>query len=276
MFEVIRQHPAGPSPESARDLVRALHAGAVVALAPTQASRALVDAVTQELERDLDATTWAALRSTPAPYGRLARARAALGQGDAYRARIARVCAGLGLDPQTQVDAPRLRSITAGAERDPAAAPVYLLHRDTWYGCPQSLLVAWMPLHDVRARDVFAFYPDRFDRPVPNTSAAHDQAWWMDQVGWHGTTALENFAAPTRSDALGQVVRWDLPAGAIVLFSAAQLHQTWPNPTPGDTRFSVDFRILPVADTQAPNVDNDSAGAQARVDQELWPIADAL
>lgn len=267
---------AWPEAPSDTPTVARLHAGHVLTLAPTRASLALVDRVRTHLETALGTAGWAQTRAFPAPYGHLGDVRTALGQDPSFRRQIAEVAASAGLSPQASVDAPRLRSITAGAERDPQAAPVYLLHRDTWYGCPQSLLVAWMPLHDVRADEVFAFFPEWFDKPVPNSSGGHDHTWWMREVGWHGRTATDNFASPTHHPELGRLVRWDLEAGSIVLFSAAQLHQTLPNPTPGDTRFSVDFRILPTGSTEAPNVDNDSTGADARIAAEFATLAAVL
>jgi hypothetical protein len=55
--------------------------------------------------------------------------------------------------------------------------------------------------------------------------------------------------------------------GTIICFSAAQLHSTVPNTT-GDTRFSVDFRTVNIADVQAhagpANVDSHSTGTTLR------------
>jgi len=274
----VAQHPANAKPPcSARNLISALHDGGIVALPPNVASLALVKAsgelVSQGLDLDV-VSSWDVIRAIQNPYFRLGGVRETLSKDKVFKAHLAAVCRSIGLWVDTKVDAPRLRSITAGAERCAAAAPVYALHRDTWYGCPQSLVIAWIPLHDVTADEVFAFYPECFKRPVPNTSRKHDHRKWMQDVGWHGTTSPQNFAeAEANPDAdLGSTLRWDLKAGTILLFSAAQLHQTLPNPTDGNTRYSLDFRILPLCDSTAPNVDNESSGEQTRIDAEFWLV----
>merc|ERR1719491_2191374 len=143
---VARHPPAAAWPRSAGELVGALHGGAILALPPKRASRELAEHARALVRDALEAEgPWDAVRAVPDPYAKLAPARTALGSSAASRRLIAEVCHSLGLPPCTRVDAPRLRSIVAGTEKCPAAAPVYLLHRDTWYGCPQSLLVAWIP-----------------------------------------------------------------------------------------------------------------------------------
>ena len=58
-----------------------------------------------------------------------------------------------------------------------------------------------------------------------------------------------------------------LPPGAILLFSAAQLHSTVPN-TSGRTRFSIDFRTVNLADGVsnhgARNIDSECTGTTMR------------
>lgn len=262
------------TPSGASTPVARLHGGEIAIHPPTAASRALV-ARTRALVREalgLESAPWEEVQRSPEPYGRLGSVRTALSDGmKPYMADVAR---SVGFAETDLGDAPRLRSITAGAERDPAASAVYLLHRDTWYGCPPELLVAWVPLQDTPREHMFAFYPRWFDRPVPNTSAEHDQTQWMQEVGWHGDAPLSAYAAPTESrPSPDDVLIPEVAQGSIVLFSAAQLHQTRPVPGGPWTRYSVDFRLFPVgARTAAPSVDNHSRGAEARIDQEFSPL----
>ena len=266
-------HPSHtPAPPNADAQVASHHRGPLHVFAPPPPSQALVHDASELVQDAVGGRDWITTRAVPKPYSALSTVRETLGNGPRFRRHIAQVCQDLGLDAPTQVDAPRLRSITAGAEHTPAAAPVYVMHRDTWYGCPQSLLVAWIPLHDVKPTEVFAVYPDWFAKPLPNNSRAHDQAAWMAEVGWHGDAPVARFSAPTVEFERGEEVRLGMPAGSICLFSAAHLHQTFPNPTPGNTRYSLDFRIFPGGPTQAPNTDNQSRGAQARLGGEFWTI----
>ena len=268
---------AGSPPTHRRDRVSALHGGAVLVLPPTAASSALVRQVRARVRAALGVPPthpWAEVQAIPSPYAALASVRAWLAESPIARTSMANAAASVGFIDTDAVDAPRLRSISAGAEAVPEAAPVYLLHRDTWYGCPDALLVAWTPLQDTPARDMFAFYPTWFDRPVPNTSGAHDHTRWMADVGWHGTAPLQRYSAPLQPVA-ADALTFDVPEGAMVLFSAAQLHQTRPVPNAPWTRFSVDFRLLPDPSdttTRAPSVDNDSRGAAARVAAEFTAI----
>lgn len=269
----------GPAPADRPGRVASLHAGHLLVLPPTDASRSLVRATRSRVRAALGVpadVAWSRVQAIPTPYSRLGPVRQALGHDPHLRGRMAAAALSAGFADGDQVDAPRLRSISSGAEVLPQAAPVYLLHRDTWYGCPDALLVAWVPLQDTPAHDMFAFYPQWFDRPVPNTSEVHDHDRWMAEVGWHGSAPLDRYAAPTapvREDAFV----FDVPEASILLFSAAQLHQTRPIHTAPWTRYSVDFRILPTGaeiQSAAPAVDNRSVGAALRVAREFTAISE--
>ena len=58
-----------------------------------------------------------------------------------------------------------------------------------------------------------------------------------------------------------------VPAGGIILFSAAQMHSSVPN-TSGKTRFSIDFRVVNLDDVAgkkgAPRVDEECTGTTMR------------
>ncbi|MFT6178621.1 MAG: hypothetical protein ACJAQT_000532 [Akkermansiaceae bacterium] len=164
----------------------------------------------------------------------------------------------------------RIRVILPGGHHNPKAAPVYYAHRDTWYAHPQSLIVGWIPLHDLAEEETFEFYPDYFNKPVPNDSEIFNYAEWIKdgpalKIGWQnkdsGLTAdyprslLET--PPTRAH--GFAIR----KGQTLLFSGSQFHQTREQDL-GTIRYSLDFRVVDLDDIAgnrgAPNVDNRSRG----------------
>ena len=73
----------------------------------------------------------------------------------------------------------RLRIIQGGGHHNPAARAVYYPHRDTWYGHPQSLVVGWIPLDDLREEETFVFFPDYLRRAAPNDSEIFDYDAWV-------------------------------------------------------------------------------------------------
>lgn len=205
----------------------------------------------------------------------VARVREALYAQLDLHAQAAAVVAALGMGAVARVDAPRLRVITAGAEREPAAAPVYVVHRDTWYGCDQAQVNWWIPVFDTPVEQVFVFYPEYYDRAVPNTSARFDYDAWMATIGWHGEAPLEAYPQPTVDVTSAATVRFDCRAGDVLLFAASHLHQTRPNPIAGTSRLSVDLRTVidGVSGLTAPNVDNASRGAAERVTREFVAVS---
>jgi hypothetical protein len=62
-------------------------------------------------------------------------------------------------------------------------------------------------------------------------------------------------------------IRLIVPAGGIILFSAAQMHSSVPN-TSGRTRFSIDFRVVHIDDVKdkhgAPHSDEACTGTTMR------------
>ena len=150
----------------------------------------------------------------------------------------ARILREFDLSPETQVDMPRLRVITAGDEALPVAAPIYVNHRDTWYACPQDQVNWWLPVFDCPESQAFAFYPDFFRRAVPNASGAFTYGRWVEEVGWHGEAPLEAYPQPLAGVDPGRILRFELAAGELLLFASAHLHQTTPNPHPGSARWS--------------------------------------
>src|SRR5262249_55708764 len=102
---------------------------------------------------------------------RCGRLRKAIYTEPAFLARVREVIASRGFDPATTAfDAARLRVVPHRGHEIPAAAAVYLAHRDTWYANPQAQLTWWVPLDDLGEEETFVFSPDHFDGAAPNSS----------------------------------------------------------------------------------------------------------
>lgn len=167
-------------------------------------------------------------------------------------------------------DPARLRVVTVGGHHNPAAAPVYYAHRDTWYSNPQQQITWWMPLHAVGLQETFEFLPNCFDRAVQNDSGGFDYGQWTSKgtslkIGWQDPAAGRRELYPQLQESLDQERRISFTAepGEMIVFSGQHLHQTIPIKS-GLTRFSIDFRTVCLPDHEAGlgplNVDNHSTG----------------
>ncbi|MFO0976783.1 MAG: phytanoyl-CoA dioxygenase family protein [Planctomycetaceae bacterium] len=171
---------------------------------------------------------------------------------------------------ETAYDPARLRVVAHAGHENPAAAPIYYGHRDTWYSNSQSMITWWIPLHDVTPAETFEFYPDDYLRPVNNDSEQFDfQEWVSDgqekRIGWQKKdTGLTATYPELHESPQGRVFQVEAKQGELLLFSGQHLHQTRKNVT-GQTRFSLDFRTVHLNDhatgVGAPNVDNRSTGS---------------
>ena len=170
-----------------------------------------------------------------------------------WRARVAAVVTAAGLDPQrTAYDPLKLRVVQSGGSGNPAAKAVFQSHRDVWYSHPSCLVTWWIALHDASEEETFAFYPDAFDAPVPNDSAAFDYDDWVKdgpdlKIGWQdiqaGRTAVFPCLQGELDAGLAREQGFRPNAGDELLFAGAHLHKTLAHES-GRTRFSVDFRII--------------------------------
>ncbi|WP_257458299.1 phytanoyl-CoA dioxygenase family protein [Archangium lipolyticum] len=265
-FRIQTQPPSDP--EAFR---RALYAGALYKLAPGEASLRLVREVNgllAETFRDVGDVREAQFHLPPAEHlERLGRVRRVLA-GDARLHQGARaVLAAAGLEPgEYAIDVPRLRGVLHRGHEIPAAAPAYFVHRDTWYANPRTQLNWWLALHDASEEETFTFFPEVFERPVPNSSAAFDYRTWLAQAGWQNPKRKVNAEYPTATVPLDGMreLGFACRAGEVLVFSAAHLHGTRPHIS-GRTRFSVDFRVVHLEDHRrglgAPDVDNRSTGS---------------
>lgn len=165
----------------------------------------------------------------------------------------------------------RIRVVLPGGHHNPKAAPVYFPHRDTWYAHPESLIVWWIPLHDLRADETFVFFPDDYDRKVDNDSETFDYSDWVKdgpalKIGWQKSDTGETGGYPralSQPDT-DQGMGFSCCAAEHLIFSGAHYHQTLPQDF--DTiRYSLDFRVVHLDDIDtgsgSPNTDNRSRGS---------------
>lgn len=178
------------------------------------------------------------------------------------------VLASFGCDLEsTYFDVPRLRVVPHGGYLSSGVSYAYKAHRDIWYSSPVAQVNWWMPVFDVTPGRAMSFFPEYWDKAVPNSSADFDYAEWC-KVG--RTLAGSQVKEDTRKHPLPLATvdtRSELriagTMGDVILFSAAQLHATAPNKS-GVTRFSIDFRTINLADLDhdrgAPNIDGMATG----------------
>ena len=161
------------------------------------------------------------------------------------------------------VDTLRLRAYTPQMLTLPEAEPCYYAHRDTWYGNPQHQINCWIPLRNYNSSESFCFYPQYFQHPVVNDSHLFNYEQWVKQVGWQSTNPKNKGVYPKAI--MGnkeQQMRFECRRGEIILFSGQHLHQSL-SQSGVQTRVSVDFRVVPMANQQMiqpRNVDNFSVG----------------
>jgi len=162
----------------------------------------------------------------------------------------------LGCDPdKTYFDVPKMRSSTSGQYLTTGIAYAWHPHRDTWYSAPLCQINYWIPIYDFSSDNAMAFHPRYWNVGVKNDSEqfnyyAHNQ----QSRGAHVTRFIGSdpriLPKSLESLELDPQVRLIIPAGGIILFSAAQMHSSVPN-TSGRTRFSIDFRVVHIDDVEA-------------------------
>lgn len=260
-------------PESNDEVRRLLYQGAIFLLPPNAASRELVDSVRTLVERELGEKIRRAHAEFSADdfFARVGRLRKTIYTLPEYHQLVNQVIQSSGFElGQQAYDPARLRVVTHNGHLNPAAAPIYYGHRDTWYANPQAMITWWLPLHDVTAAETFEFFPDEFSRLVANDSEIFDFDVWTargqdNRIGWQNKETGRTAGYPSLQET-PRGPRWPVvaAAGQRLLFSAQHLHQTCQNVT-GLTRFSLDFRTVDLSDhaqgIEANNVDNRSTGS---------------
>lgn len=168
---------------------------------------------------------------------------------------------------KTYFDVPRLRVVTSGGYLTAGLGYAYKAHRDTWYSSPKCQINWWIPIYDIDPGRCMSFFPNWWSKPLENSSEEFDYAEWLS-VGRQQAAAMigqdtRKHPLPLQELGRDEELRTGLPAGAVLLFSAAHLHATAPNDT-GLTRFSLDFRTVQMDDLIQKNgpmeVDNRSRG----------------
>ncbi len=168
-------------------------------------------------------------------------------------------------------DVPRLRMVTSHGYLTSGVGYAHHPHRDTWYSAPMCQLNWWLPIYDIESESSMAFHPRYWSAPVKNGSGDFNYYEW-NSVG--RKDAAKQVKQDTRKQPkpeepmeLDPQIRCVVPAGGIVLFSAAQMHSTVPN-TSGVARYSIDFRTVSRSDLEsrrgAPNIDTAATGTSLR------------
>lgn len=143
-------------------------------------------------------------------------------------------------------------------------------HRDTWASNTMQQLNWWMPLDAIDEGRTMCFFPDLFDRPVPNTSRGWDfeelrskrreglpypQLPELDRDAIDRDKGMAKLLSPSRARPLL------VDPGDVVVFSGAHLHSSVVNTT-GKTRYSCEIRSVDAGDLRegagAPNVDGEA------------------
>ncbi len=186
---------------------------------------------------------------------------------------IKTVLADLGCDlEKTYFDVPKMRSSTSDNYLTTGIAYAWHPHRDTWYSAPPCQINWWIPIYDIQSDNAMAFHPRYWNRPVRNSSREYNYYLWnKHHRGGHVVQYLKEDPRPlpraTEPMELDPQLRLIVPAGGIILFSAAQMHSSVPN-TSGKTRFSIDFRVVHLDDVAskrgAPHVDEECTGTTMR------------
>jgi hypothetical protein len=249
--------------------VKQLHQGALLVFSANEESLRLVRLVRaciQEVAKDASPEERGYFRALP--YETVKQIRERLYQHPSLWDAARDILLSHKVPTTVKLDTPRLRVITSGDEQQPEAAPVYVMHRDTWYGCPQDQLNWWMPIFDTPKEQAFGFFPEYFEKAVPNASEGFEYEAWMRQVGWHGSTDVKNYPQPEEVVSHQEMLRFACKAGEVLVFAAHHLHQTQPNEIKESARWSLDFRSTNHR-FSAPNVDNLSRGSEQRVVAEF-------
>jgi hypothetical protein len=172
---------------------------------------------------------------------------------------------------KTYLDVPRLRMVTSDGYLTSGVGYAHHPHRDTWYSAPMSQINWWLPIYDIETEMSMAFHPHYFNETVKNGSRDFNYYEWNSvgrkDASKHIKTDTRKQPKPEQEVKLDPQVRMVLPAGGVVLFSAAHLHSTVPN-TAGLARYSIDFRTVNLDDVKAKggakNIDSACTGTSLR------------
>lgn len=188
---------------------------------------------------------------------RATRLRADFVADPEIRAAFSALFAALGFSPEdTFWDRRVLRMVPPGPPREEPALRSLRPHRDSWGSNIPAQINWWAPVYPLAENRTLLLYPRYWSRPIANTSAG----WNLREL--HAARARGEAyprlpvaeQAPEDSAAVPCVIE----PGALLCFSAAQLHGSAPN-TSARMRVSLETRSVSLADIAAqrgaPNVD---------------------
>lgn len=194
---------------------------------------------------------------------------------------IQRFALEIGIDPtQYLFDVPRLRVVPNYEYLHAGVSYAYKPHRDTWYGSSQAQINTWMPVYTIEPGQTMMINAGYFSTPVKNSSVDWSLNDWINvqrpQAASNVTEEVRVHPVPLESIASDSELRIAGNAGEMLTFSGAHLHGTVPNHT-DQTRFSVDFRLLHIADLLggrgAVNVDSGVKDSEAGY-KDLFHLSD--
>ena len=153
---------------------------------------------------------------------------------------------------ETYFDVPRMRSAYPEHFLTTGIAYAFPPHRDTWFSAPQCQINWWIPMHEITPDDAMAIYPHLFDTPVANNSEVYNYYEWNAKRGEAAKNVQSRqLVSPTiPAEVTVPGMRYLPRTGGILMFSAAQLHETVPNRT-GKCRYSIDFRSVHIDDARS-------------------------
>jgi hypothetical protein len=171
----------------------------------------------------------------------------------------------------TYFDVPRLRTAMPKEYLSAGIAYAFHPHRDTWYSAPPCQLNWWLPVSEMLPENGLAFHPRYWRQPLANGSARYDYYRWnalsRGEAARHVRADTREQPRPSEPVCADSELRPLCPPGGLILFSAAQLHETVPN-TAGRVRYSIDFRTVHRGDLArrrgAPNLDAACTGTTLR------------
>jgi len=172
---------------------------------------------------------------------------------------------------KTYQDVPRIRSAFPANYLTTGIAYAHHPHRDTWYSAPMCQLNWWMPLYDFSSEQGMAFHPRYWSSEIENGSENFNYYRWnadgRKNAAQHVKTDTRVQPHAEEPIELEPAVCCVVPAGSVILFSAAHLHSTIVNTT-DVTRWSIDFRTVHIDDVEqrrgAANHDSNSSGTPLR------------
>ncbi len=239
-------------PDDNKEFRSSIYNGDLYKLPSTSISKALASELQDQLNKIFkgEALYLQNIATDNRSYDKLAPLKLELKDNPVYWIIIKELLIELGLNPSEYVvDYFRLRANIPNEHKNKDTQIAYTAHRDTWYSNPQSQINFWIPIYDCTDKNSMAFFPDYFDKAVENNSKDFEYDKWTE-VGYVET--LNDLSNP---------IAFNYDSGEILAFSAAHLHQGLSH-SEGKTRYSIDFRIVHIADDKegigAPNVDNSS------------------